>query len=143
MRQVTGATRATLLSDAATRRLIARDAALDALADALPPPPPATPIEPRANVHAPFPSLPAADRRARLARARGLVDLSKVVVVFGFGELGPYGGARTRWEYETYGEFSIEGVVELAWVCGLIKGGADGGWVDAQSGESGKLGREG
>ena len=51
-----------------------------------------------------------------------------MVVVFGFGELGPYGNARTRWEIESYGEFSLEGCVELAWMCGLIRVGEDGGW---------------
>ncbi|KAJ2719175.1 fatty acid synthase alpha subunit Lsd1 [Coemansia sp. Benny D115] len=74
----------------------------------------------------------------------GMVDLDKVVVITGFGELGPFGSARTRWEIEAHGEFSIEGCIELAWVMGLIKH-HDGklpesdkhyvGWVDAKTGK--------
>lgn len=70
-----------------------------------------------------------------------LLDLKQVVVVTGFGEVGPWGNARTRWEMEAYGEFSIEGCIQLAWIMGLIKfqpsnkPAETGGWIDASTGE--------
>ncbi|KAG9621490.1 fatty acid synthase subunit alpha, partial [Aureobasidium melanogenum] len=73
---------------------------------------------------------------------KGMVDLEKVVVVTGFSEVGPWGNSRTRWEMEAYGEFSLEGCVEMAWIMGLIKnhngplkGKSYAGWVDAKTGE--------
>ena len=42
---------------------------------------------------------------------KGMIDLSKVVVVTGFGEVGPWGNARTRWEMEREGAFSLEGML--------------------------------
>jgi hypothetical protein len=39
------------------------------------------------------------DKRAKLQKdLAGMVDLEQTVVVTGFGEVGPYGNARTRWE---------------------------------------------
>ncbi|KAJ2481042.1 fatty acid synthase alpha subunit Lsd1 [Coemansia sp. RSA 2131] len=78
-----------------------------------------------------------------LRHLQGTANLDKVVVVTGYGEVGPYGHAETRWEMEAFGEFSLEACVELAWVMGLIKHhngelGEDQhytGWVDAVSGE--------
>ena len=71
-----------------------------------------------------------------------MVDLEKVVVVTGFSEVGPWGNSRTRWEMEAYGQFSLEGCVEMAWMMGLIKnyngqlkGKSYSGWVDAKSGD--------
>lgn len=72
-----------------------------------------------------------------------MADLDTVPVVVGFGEVGPWGNARTRWEMEAYGEFSLEGCVEMAWLLGLIKHAKKSrgqreafvGWVDAQSGD--------
>ncbi|KAH8836271.1 hypothetical protein MCOR01_011769 [Pyricularia oryzae] len=52
---------------------------------------------------------------------RGMVDLDKVVVVVGFGEVGPCGSSRTRWELESTGSLSIEGCLELAWIMGLVE----------------------
>ncbi|KAJ2078565.1 fatty acid synthase alpha subunit Lsd1 [Coemansia sp. RSA 988] len=81
---------------------------------------------------------------AHLRHLEGIVNLDKVVVVTGYGEVGPYGNAETRWEMEAFGEFSLEGCVELAWVMGLIKhfsgllpdtGRHYTGWVDGLSGE--------
>jgi 3-oxoacyl-ACP reductase-like protein len=45
--------------------------------------------------------------------------LRQVVVVFGFGEVGPWDNSRTRWEMEAYGQFSREGCIELVWRMGL------------------------
>ncbi|KAJ2423907.1 fatty acid synthase alpha subunit Lsd1, partial [Coemansia sp. RSA 2524] len=75
---------------------------------------------------------------------QGMVNLDKVVVVTGYGEVGPHGNANTRWEFEAFGELSTEGCIELAWIMGLIKhhngllpatGQHYIGWVDAKSNE--------
>ncbi|KAH6685704.1 fatty acid synthase subunit alpha reductase [Plectosphaerella plurivora] len=101
-------------------------------------------IEPRANMKFDFPTLPDWDTEiAPLnAQLKGMVDLEKVVVVTGFAEVGPWGNSRTRWEMEAYGEFSLEGCVEMAWIMGLIKnhngpikGKPYSGWVDAKTGD--------
>ena len=71
----------------------------------------------------------------------GLIDLSQVVVCVGFGEIGPYGNHRTRWEWERYNQFSKEGAIELARSIGLIEFqkanqlGKDQyiGWIDSTS----------
>lgn len=101
-------------------------------------------IEPRANIKFDFPPVP--DWESEVAplndNLKGMVDLEKVVVVTGFAEVGPWGNSRTRWEMEAYGEFSIEGCIEMAWVMGLIKnhngpikGKPYSGWVDGKTGE--------
>lgn len=51
---------------------------------------------------------------------QGMVDLHRTVVVMGFSELGPHGNARTRWEMEAQGKFSLEGAIEMAWMMGFI-----------------------
>jgi fatty acid synthase subunit alpha len=101
-------------------------------------------IEPRANIKFDFPPVP--DWESEVAplndNLKGMVDLEKVVVVTGFAEVGPWGNSRTRWEMEAFGEFSIEGCIEMAWVMGLIKnhngpikGKPYSGWVDGKTGE--------
>jgi fatty acid synthase subunit alpha len=101
-------------------------------------------IEPRANLKFDFPKLPDWDAEVKPLNEdlKGMVDLEKVIVVTGFAEVGPWGNARTRWEMEAYGEFSLEGCVEMAWMMGLIKnhngplkGKSYSGWVDAKTGE--------
>ncbi|KAL9109967.1 MAG: hypothetical protein Q9227_005490 [Pyrenula ochraceoflavens] len=101
-------------------------------------------IEPRANLKFDFPELPQwEDDIAPLnKKLKGMVNLEKVVVVTGFSEVGPWGNSRTRWEMEAYGEFSLEGCVEMAWIMGLVKnhngplkGKSYSGWVDAKFGE--------
>jgi fatty acid synthase subunit alpha len=101
-------------------------------------------IQPRANMKFDFPKLPDWEAEVKPLNndLKGMVDLEKVVVVTGFAEVGPWGNSRTRWEMEAYGEFSIEGCVEMAWIMGLIKnhngplkGKAYCGWVDAKTGE--------
>jgi len=101
-------------------------------------------VQPRANMKFDFPALP--DYKTEIeqlaATRRGMVDLEKVVVVTGFAEVGPWGNARTRWEMEAYGKFSLEGCIEMAWIMGLIKhfkgpikGKQYSGWVDAKTSE--------
>jgi fatty acid synthase subunit beta len=89
-----------------------------------------------------FPTIPAAEKRKKLG-LEGMADPASVVVITGFGEVGPWGNSSTRWEMEADGEFSIEGCIEMAWMMGFITyftgrlTGADGrpmiysGWVDA------------
>ncbi|KAF1953560.1 fatty acid synthase subunit alpha reductase [Byssothecium circinans] len=101
-------------------------------------------IQPRANMKFDFPKLPDWESEVKPLNSdlKDMVDLEKVVVVTGFAEVGPWGNSRTRWEMEAYGEFSIEGCVEMAWMMGLIKnhngplkGKSYSGWVDTKSGE--------
>ncbi|KAK5135239.1 hypothetical protein LTR08_005489 [Meristemomyces frigidus] len=101
-------------------------------------------VDKRANLKFDFPTLP--DWKSEVeplnGDLKGMVDLEKVVVVTGFAEVGPWGNSRTRWEMEAYGQFSLEGCVEMAWVMGLIKnhngplkGKSYSGWVDSKTGE--------
>lgn len=101
-------------------------------------------VEPRANIKFEFPELPDWKQEVEPLnpKLKGMVDLDKVVVVTGFSEVGPWGNSRTRWEMEAYGQFSLEGCIEMAWIMGLIKnhngplkGKSYSGWVDAKTGE--------
>ncbi|OCK86338.1 hypothetical protein K432DRAFT_421087 [Lepidopterella palustris CBS 459.81] len=101
-------------------------------------------VRPRANLKFDFPKVPDWETEVKPLNAdlKDMVDLEKVVVVTGFAEVGPWGNSRTRWEMEAYGQFSLEGCVEMAWIMGLIKnhngpikGKPYSGWVDAKSGE--------
>ena len=96
----------------------------------------------QANIHFDFPTLPSYknDLQPLASELKGMVDLDRVVVITGFSEVGPYGNARTRWEMEAYGKFSLEGCVEMAWIMGLIEihdGPLDGehyiGWIDTNT----------
>ncbi|KAJ2056222.1 fatty acid synthase alpha subunit Lsd1 [Coemansia sp. S146] len=91
-----------------------------------------------------FPAPRHYDQLQHLRRLQGMVNLDKVVVITGYGEVSPHGNAETRWEMEAYGEFSLEGCIELAWIMGLIKhfngtlkstGAMYIGWVDAKTEE--------
>jgi fatty acid synthase subunit beta len=100
-------------------------------------------VTPRANMKFQFPELKPYQAFDKFSDLRGMVDLEKVVVVVGFGEVGPWGNSRTRWEMEAYGTFSLEGCIEMAWMMGFIKhfngplktGTLYTGWVDAQTNE--------
>ncbi|PIA14341.1 fatty acid synthase [Coemansia reversa NRRL 1564] len=92
-----------------------------------------------------FPTARDYDSLQHLRHLEGMVNLDKVVVITGYGEVGPYGNAETRWEIEAFGELSMEGCIELAWIMGLIRH-VNGplaatsrhytGWVDSKSGEA-------
>ena len=98
-------------------------------------------VTPRANMKFDFPSLKPYEALKHLGYLKGMIDLDKVIVVAGMGEVSPWGNHRTRWEMEAYGKFSLEGCIELAWIMGYIKhydgrlknGKAYSGWVDAKS----------
>ncbi|KIJ51487.1 hypothetical protein M422DRAFT_203704 [Sphaerobolus stellatus SS14] len=100
-------------------------------------------VTPRANFKFEFPKLENTEVLEQLSQLRGLIDLEKVVVITGFGEVGPWGSSRTRWEMEAIGEFTIEGCIEMAWIMGYIKhfdgrlkdGSLYVGWVDSKTGE--------
>ncbi|KAJ1951715.1 fatty acid synthase alpha subunit Lsd1, partial [Linderina pennispora] len=90
------------------------------------------------------PSIKSYEQLDHLRYLEGMVDLDKIVVVTGFGEVGAFGNAALRWEQEAHGVFSMEGCIELAWMMGLIKRfsgdhpGTRGhyiGWVDAKTQE--------
>ncbi|ORX65063.1 hypothetical protein DL89DRAFT_287500 [Linderina pennispora] len=99
---------------------------------------------PRAQHRVDSPAVKEYEQLDHLRHLEGMVDLDKVVVVTGFGEVGPFGNAALRWEQEAYGVFSMEGCIELAWMMGLIKrfsgdhpgtGSHYTGWVDAKTQE--------
>ncbi|KAF7722190.1 3-oxoacyl-[acyl-carrier-protein] synthase [Apophysomyces ossiformis] len=99
-------------------------------------------VTPRANMKFDFPKLKPYQSLKHLSHLKGMLDLDKVIVVTGFGEVSPWGNARTRWEMEAYGEFSLEGCIEMAWIMGFIKhhhgnlkSGPYSGWVDAKTNE--------
>ena len=99
-------------------------------------------VKPRANMRIMFPTLKSYEMLTT-KHLQGMLDLSRVIVVTGIGEVGPWGSCRTRWEMEAYGKFSLEGCIELAWVTGLIRfhngtlsnGEHYTGWVDAKTKE--------
>jgi fatty acid synthase, bacteria type len=66
-------------------------------------------------------------------------SLDDTIVVVGMGEVSPFGSHRTRWDFERNGNISLEGIVELAWMMGLIKYEQRDnyvGWIDVASGDS-------
>ncbi|KAJ2776419.1 fatty acid synthase alpha subunit Lsd1, partial [Coemansia javaensis] len=100
-------------------------------------------LQRRANHRPQLPEIKRYEQLAHLRQLQGMVSLDKVVVVVGYGEVGPYGHAETRWEMEAYGEFSLEGCIEMAWIMGFIKHFSGrlknkqlySGWVDAKTEE--------
>lgn len=70
-----------------------------------------------------------------------MIDLGRVVVVFGYSEFGPWGSARTRFELEHDEDLTTEGYIEMAWMMGLGKyhtekasgEGAYSGWLDSKT----------
>ncbi|ORZ36809.1 fatty acid synthase alpha subunit reductase [Catenaria anguillulae PL171] len=132
--------RTKLLGDSEVRQAVLRDQAVDK--NAVEPAKQPLTVTPRANLTFDFPTLPEyKDLHTQLGHLQGMVDLDRVVVITGFGEVGPYGNARTRWEMEAQGNLSLEGAIEMAWIMGLIKfhrGNVNGqqysGWVDAETG---------
>lgn len=79
------------------------------------------------------------------AKLRALLDLKRVIVVTGYGEVGPWGNSRTRWDLESKyaggpfsGLLSLESVIELAWSMGLIELSTKApiiGWYDTKTKE--------
>ncbi|MCA9538721.1 MAG: hypothetical protein KC620_07515, partial [Myxococcales bacterium] len=88
---------------------------------------------------APQPEWPTRAQLAEpIAWPRRAPDVRRMVVVVGFGEVGPCGSARTRFALEVDDALSDAGVLELAWMTGLVRyeqSGRRAGFVDAASGE--------
>lgn len=142
--EMTRQLRASITDGAQIRRALARERALEAALEI-------NPVERVPTVcrraHLTF-AYPRVKEASKLTTSGGknpltdLLDLSRVIVVTGFGEVGPWGNSRTRWEMEAEGELSLEGCIEMAWLMGLIKhhNGTDSngkpysGWVDAKTG---------
>ncbi|KAJ2076549.1 fatty acid synthase alpha subunit Lsd1, partial [Coemansia sp. RSA 988] len=101
-------------------------------------------LAPLAKFKSHMPTVKDYDSLQHLRHLQGMVNLDKVVVITGYGEVSPHGNAETRWEVEAFNELSVEGCIELAWIMGLIRH-ANGplpstgqhytGWVDVKSGE--------
>ncbi|MFZ4735428.1 MAG: fatty acid synthase subunit beta domain-containing protein [Bradymonadia bacterium] len=96
------------------------------------PRPPVARVEPLVSLDTP--PVVAAQTPQAFPRPSG-ATLEDTVVVVGYGELGPYGGARTRFEYEADGALSPAGVLELAWTTGLVHwdDSGRGTWVDTET----------
>ncbi|XPT00028.1 Fatty-acyl-CoA synthase system [Ascochyta lentis] len=97
----------------------------------------------RATLRVGFPTVPQSKDDALSAHCCSeAADPADQIVVVGFAELGPHGSARTRWEMESQGQLSLSGLVEMAWLMGLIRHHngprADGsfyvGWCDSKTG---------
>ena len=92
-------------------------------------------LEPMANIVSDYPQPLLSEASVPDLRS---MDLSSVVCIVGFGEVGPGGSARTRWEIERGGELSVESAVELAWTMGFVrweKVRGREGWVEASTDE--------
>lgn len=140
------AIRAKVFDEAARRKAISLESSADfkiikgAAAEALHQ---TVKVEPRANFRWDFPKLDSHSDALKMASESGSIDLDKTVVITGFAEVGPWGSSRTRWEMEAYGQFTIEGCIEMAWMMGMIKfvdgklksGKAYVGWVDGKTEE--------
>ncbi|KAJ1906010.1 fatty acid synthase alpha subunit Lsd1, partial [Coemansia sp. S17] len=144
---IVGKARQIIQRKSSTLQVIAREAAFDFEALRYQSAPSAVTFQeatPLAKHNHHFPTPRHYEQLQHLRHLQGMVNLDKVVVVTGYGEVGPHGNAETRWEMEAYGEFSIEGCIELAWIMGLIKhfngtlkstGAMYVGWVDAKTEE--------
>ncbi|KAK6099024.1 fatty acid synthase alpha subunit Lsd1 [Batrachochytrium dendrobatidis] len=129
--------RSKLLETSEIRRAVARETTLDHQVVKGPAKGANITVTPRANMKFDFLKL----KKPTMTHLRGMLDLDKVIVVTGFGEVGPYGGSRTRWEMESYGELSLEGCIELAWIMGYItfhrgplgKIPNYSGWIDVET----------
>ncbi|KAI8919392.1 fatty acid synthase [Powellomyces hirtus] len=135
LNKISSELRRSLLETSEIRRAVAREAIMDEQVKNGPVKHHEVLVTPKANMKFEFPHL----EKQKMTHLRGMLDLEKVVVVTGFGEVGPFGGSRTRWEMEAHGELSLEGCIEMAWMMGLIKFHNGplkkipnySGWVDA------------
>ncbi|MDP3278560.1 MAG: DUF1729 domain-containing protein [Deltaproteobacteria bacterium] len=59
--------------------------------------------------------------------------LDQVAVIVGFGEVSPWGSARSRWAAECDASLSLDALYELAWITGLVETRADGAVIDRAS----------
>ncbi|KAI4254027.1 MAG: hypothetical protein LQ352_003350 [Teloschistes flavicans] len=145
LKDLMSAARSEINTQVEIRKAITSEDALEAaMLDA---PPTAIPAlksaNPKSTLKVGYPSLPDYEKDIQpLPQLEGMVDLSSVIVIVGFSELGPWGSSRTRWEMEQDGQLSQTGCIEMAWMMNLIKyidGDMKGehyvGWVDVTSGQ--------
>ncbi|HAN32835.1 MAG TPA: hypothetical protein DCQ06_14670, partial [Myxococcales bacterium] len=101
-------------------------------------------VEPHPSVVA-APSWPMSDDRVAPGKGSqsqwpvGTGKLTETVVIVGLGEIGPCGSGRTRWALEVQDTLSAAAVLELAWMCGLVRWqdtSRGGGWIDVESEQS-------
>ena len=78
----------------------------------------------------PATSLGTAAEAPAFSRLSG--DLAQTVVIVGAGELGPCGSSRTRWAMEVDDALAPAAVLEMAWLCGMVRY-ERGRWLDAQT----------
>ncbi len=78
-------------------------------------------ITPHANFRFEFPELPGAHTPESISQLHDVVDLNKVIVISGFGEVGPWGFSHTRWEMEAKGHLTLEGCIKMVWMIGYFK----------------------
>ncbi|MFO0562784.1 MAG: DUF1729 domain-containing protein [Polyangiales bacterium] len=83
----------------------------------------------RPRVTAAMPS----DEELRALPTLDHLDLDRVAVVVGYGEVSPWGSARTRWAAEKSESLSLEALRELAWMTGLVECDAAGMLVDKET----------
>ncbi|OMH81959.1 Fatty acid synthase subunit alpha, partial [Zancudomyces culisetae] len=100
-------------------------------------------IKQRSNLRIDFPKLRDYSELKEKFGVGEMLNLDKTVVVVGFGEVGPFGSAETRWDMEIHDEYSNDGCIMLGWIMGFIRyhrgtlpnGQQYQGWVDAKSGD--------
>ncbi|KAK0555294.1 fatty acid synthase alpha subunit Lsd1, partial [Tilletia horrida] len=100
-------------------------------------------VQPRNNFRFEQPKIGTTAELQSVAKMEGPLDPTKVLIVTGFAEVGPWGSARTRWEQEARSELTIEDIIEMAWMMGTIRhvngklknGKPYVGWVDIASNE--------
>ncbi|PIA12744.1 hypothetical protein COEREDRAFT_67958 [Coemansia reversa NRRL 1564] len=101
-------------------------------------------VAPLAKFRSHMPPVKEYNSLQHLHHLQGMVNLDKIVVITGYGEVSPHGNAETRWEIEAFNELSVEGCIELAWIMGLIRhvngplpstGQHYTGWVDIKNDE--------
>lgn len=144
LKEFTTKLRADLVSSAEVRRAVAIESAIEQKVingDNVDASYTKVTVQPRSNMKFEFPGLKSYEEIKELApELEGMLDLESTIVVTGFSEVSPWGNSRTRWEMEAYGEFSLEGSIEMAWIMGLIKyhngklkGQPYAGWIDAKT----------
>ncbi|KAJ1845298.1 fatty acid synthase alpha subunit Lsd1, partial [Coemansia sp. RSA 486] len=124
MHSATVKARQTIDAISATKQIISKELALDLQATSLK----MTGVESHsinANILAKhklqMPAPVDQGRLKHLPNLQGMLNLDKIVVITGYGEVSSYGHSETRWEMEAFGELSVEGCIELAWIMGLIR----------------------
>jgi len=73
------------------------------------------------------------DEELRALPALDHLDLDRVAVVVGYGEVSPWGSSRTRWAAEKSDGLSLEALRELAWITGLVECDAAGALIDKET----------